>query len=209
MARRGYYAVARGKPPAPAIYSSWAAAQVVTQKYPDVIFKKFSTFAEAQAFMAAHGVERYRVEITFDVTCMMKESCSTSISSGASPPPLIPPSPVPSVPSVPPAPPAPPVSNPSEQGRQGSGRIGGGREGKQFYVVANGSGKGVYESWRQAKVHIVGQPGICHQAFSTREEADEWLWEYGRMQKEVEHRANPQSGLEHLTDLARELPEPQ
>ncbi|CAZ83365.1 unnamed protein product [Tuber melanosporum] len=167
MARRGYYAVARGKPPAPAIYSSWAAAQVVTQKYPDVIFKKFSTFEEAQAFMAGHGVARYRVEITFDVTCMMEESRS-------------------------------PTSG-----------VGGGTGGKQFYVVANGSGKGVYESWEQAKVHIFGQPGICHQAFGTRQEADEWLWEYGRMQDEVEYRANAKQGLGNLSDLARELPEPQ
>ncbi|PWW80724.1 hypothetical protein C7212DRAFT_349737 [Tuber magnatum] len=165
MARRGYYAVVRGKPPAPAIYSSWAAAQVVTQMYPDVIFKKFSTFAEAQAFMAKHGVVRYRVEITFDVTCIMEESRSNTTRGGAG--------------------------------------------GKQFYVVANGSGKGVYESWKEAEVHIVGQPGICHQAFCTRQEADEWLWEYGRMREEVEHRANPKRGLENLSDLGRELPEPQ
>ena len=58
-------------------------------------------------------------------------------------------------------------------------------------------------------MHIVGQTGICHQAFGTRKEADEWLWEYGRMQKEVEHRANAKRGLENLSDLAKELPEPQ
>jgi len=199
MARRGFYAVARGKPPAPAIYSSWAAAQVVTQKYPDVIFKKFHTFAEAQAFMAEHGVVRYRVEITFDVTCITEELRSPAISSRVSPPPL----------SPSPAPPAALVSNPSERGRRERVKVGGGTGGKQFYVVANGSGKGVYESWKQAEVHIVGQTGICHQAFSTRQEADEWLWEYGRMQKEVEQRANAKLGLEDLSDLAKELPEPQ
>ncbi|CUS12979.1 unnamed protein product [Tuber aestivum] len=200
MARRGYYAVARGKPPAPAIYSSWAAAQVVTQRYPDVIFKKFATLAEAQAFMAKHGVVRYRVEITFDVTCIMEESRSNTTGSDVSPPPPLRPSP---------APPAHSVPNPPEGGRRGGGKIGGGTGGNQFYVVANGSGKGVYESWKQAEVHIVGQPGICHQAFGTRQEADEWLWEFGRMQEEVEYRANPKRGLENLSDLARELPEPQ
>ncbi|KAG0124692.1 hypothetical protein HOY82DRAFT_617707 [Tuber indicum] len=214
MARRGYYAVARGKPPAPAIYSSWfvlhmsphvrreqleAAAQVVTQKYPDVIFKKFSTFEEAQAFMAGHGVVRYRVEITFDVTCVMEGSRSPTSGGGISPPP----------PPRSPAPPATPVSNPSERGRRAGAGVGDGTGGKQFYVVANGSGKGVYESWEQAKVHIFGQPGICHQAFGTRQEADEWLWEYGRMQDEVEYRANAKQGLGNLSDLARELPEPQ
>jgi len=114
-----------------------AAAQVVTQKYPDVVFKKFPTFAEAQAFMAEHGVVKYRVEIAFDVTCVMEESRSPTTSSEVSPPPL-PPSP---------APPSPPVSNPSERERRGKAKVGGGAGGKQFYVVANGSGKGVYESW--------------------------------------------------------------
>lgn len=87
--------------------------------------------------MAEHGVVRYRVEITFDVTCITEESRSPTISSGASPPPL-PPSPVP---------PAALVSNPSERGRRERVKVGGGAGGKQFYVVANGSGKGVYESW--------------------------------------------------------------
>jgi len=88
--------------------------------------------------MAEHGVVKYRVEIAFDVTCVMEESRSPTISSGVSPPPPLPPSPTP---------PAPPVSDPSERGRRGKARVAGGTGGKQFYVVANGSGKGVYESW--------------------------------------------------------------
>jgi len=87
--------------------------------------------------MAEHGVVRYRVEITFDVTCITEESRSPTIGSGVSPPPL----------SPSPAPPAALVSNPSERGQRGRVKVGSGTGGKQFYVVANGSGKGVYESW--------------------------------------------------------------
>lgn len=177
-----------------------AAAQIVTQRHPHVIFKKFSTFAAAQAFMARHGVLKYRVEITLDLTQVKETRGGGSEGNG------------------------------SEGSRSDESRSQEEQGENRFYVVANGDSPGVYETWyacitptlrkpkvnrtdvrrvphrREAKAHIDGQCGVCHQAFHTREEADEWLWEYRKMQKEVQRASK--GGLENLSDLANALPGP-
>jgi hypothetical protein len=69
----------------------------------------------------------------------------------------------------------------------------------------------VGEYRREAKAHIEGQCGVCHQAFHTKDEADEWLLEYRRMKTQVECGAVvPRgSGLNDMRDLANQLPKPE
>jgi hypothetical protein len=40
-----------------------------------------------------------------------------------------------------------------------------------YYVIFNGKNAGIYQSWHECGVHIIGKSGILHQKYKTYDEA--------------------------------------
>ncbi|KAJ5240500.1 uncharacterized protein N7469_002091 [Penicillium citrinum] len=65
MARERYYAVSRGRAPAPGIFLSWTDVEPLISRYPGNQHAFFPTLDEAVEYLAEHGVpEGQRVVVS-------------------------------------------------------------------------------------------------------------------------------------------------
>ncbi|KAL2632942.1 hypothetical protein R1flu_004421 [Riccia fluitans] len=176
----GYYAVARGH--RPGVYTSWAETKAQVDRFPDARHKKFSSRAEAEAFIARNGgvvpalpneneqiqASGQRYASTTDVSAVEARINQRNVDfSTPTQLPRIMPEPIPA-----------------------------------YYAVAKGRVNGIYSTWAEAEVQVKDLYSAKYKKFYTRGEAEEFVDEYRKL-KAVDpndpHPKNP-STLVAFTD---------